>query len=396
MNDNTCAIVIPSRIGSNRLPNKPLLNVAGKPLISWVIEAAFKVDFKPEVIVATDDKRIKKLAESLGAKSILTSKDCKNGTARILEIIDEIDAEFIINLQGDEPLVSPNDLNNLFIAIKSRNNDIVSICHQIDSSEAADPSAVKVVFDFNQNALYFSRAKIPYGSESFFCHKGIYAFKKESLQKIRNLKSSILGNLEDLEQLQWLENNMSINMLITKDKSIGVDTQDDLLKAENALMANNIKALICDIDGTLTNGLLWYGENGEELKCFNVKDGWAIKKLLMKGFKIGFLSGRDSRPLRRRALELGVKFIKFGQSDKNKGCIELLNEMGLVPSDVAYIGDDETDIPCCKIIPFSFSVNNSHIDLKKIARFNLKRNGGEGVVAEFIEKLINLSTNLNL
>ena len=122
MNDNTCAIVIPSRIGSNRLPNKPLLNVAGKPLISWVIEAAFKVDFKPEVIVATDDKRIKKLAESLGAKSIMTSKDCKNGTARILEIIDEIDTEFIINLQGDEPLVSPNDLNNLFIAIKSRNN----------------------------------------------------------------------------------------------------------------------------------------------------------------------------------------------------------------------------------------------------------------------------------
>ena len=288
MNDNSCAIVIPSRIGSNRLPNKPLLNVAGKPLISWVIEAAFKVDFKPEVIVATDDKRIKKLAESLGAKSIMTSKDCKNGTARILEIIDKIDTEFIINLQGDEPLVSPNDLNNLFIAIKSRNSDIVSICHQIDNSEAADPSAVKVVFDFNQNALYFSRSKIPYGSENFFCHKGIYAFKKESLKKIRSLKSSILGNLEDLEQLQWLENNMSINMLITKDKSIGVDTQDDLLRAENALMANNIKALICDIDGTLTNGLLWYGENGEELKCFNVKDGWAIKKLLMKGFKDWF------------------------------------------------------------------------------------------------------------
>ena len=138
-------------------------------------------------------------------------------------------------------------------------------------------------------------------------------------------------------------------------------------------MSNNIKALICDIDGTLTNGLVWYGDNGEELKSFNVKDGLAIKKLLSKGFKVGFISGRDSAPLRIRAKELGVEFVKFNQADKKKGCLELLTEMKLDVKNVAYIGDDENDIPCCSLINFSFAVNDCHQDLKKISRFQLKK-----------------------
>ena len=391
--DKTCAIVIPARIGSKRLPNKLLIEIAGKPLISWVIEAALKVDFKAEVIVATDDNRIKEVSEDLGIKSFLTSKDIKNGTERILEILDHIDSEFIINLQGDEPLVCPIDLNKLHREIKSSEADVVSICHEVNNLEAEDSSNVKVVFDIYQYALYFSRSKIPYGGETFYSHKGIYAFKRESLQKIKYFKSSILCNLEDLEQLHWLENDISIKMLIAKNKSIGVDTQDDLFKAENALLANNIKALICDVDGTLTNGLVWYGDEGEKLKSFNVKDGSAIKKLLSKGFKVGFLSGRDSTPLRIRAKELGVEFVKFNQDDKKKGCLDLIKEMKLKAINVAYIGDDETDIPCCILLPFSFSVRDSYKELKSIARFNLNKKGGEGVITEFIEKLNTLSTN---
>ena len=97
-----------------------------------------------------------------------------------------------------------------------------------------------MVFDINKHALYFSRSKIPYGAKTFYIHKGIYAFKKSALQKIKALKSSFLSNLEDLEQLQWLENDMSLEMLITKNKSIGVDTQDDLIKAENVLLLSLI------------------------------------------------------------------------------------------------------------------------------------------------------------
>ena len=393
MDKKPSTIVIPARIGSKRLPNKLLIDIAGKPLISWVIEAALKVDFKAEVIVATDDNRIKKVSEDLGIKSFLTSKDIKNGTERILDILDHIDSELVINLQGDEPLVNPIDLNNLHKTIKSSDVDVVSICHEVDNLEAEEPSNVKVVFDINQYALYFSRSKIPYGAKTFYSHKGIYAFKRDALQRIKNFKSGILCNLENLEQLHWLENNMSIKMLITKNKSIGVDTQDDLLRAENTLLANNIKGLICDVDGTLTNGLVWYGNDGEQLKSFNIKDGSAIKKLLSKGFKVGLLSGRDSVPLRVRAKELGVKFLRLGQADKKEGCLELINEMKLQAVNLAYIGDDENDIPCCSLIPFSFAVKDCHEDLKKRSRFHLKVKGGEGVINEFIETLNLLSTN---
>ncbi len=389
----TCTILIPVRMGSSRLPNKPLKDIAGKPLLKWVIELAQKINFKASIIVLTEDKIIKDYVDSLGVECFLTDKLHKNGTARILEILDSIDSDFIINLQGDEPLVNPIDLSNLYETIKSGDSDIASICHEVGNLEAEDPSNVKVVFDINQYALYFSRSKIPYGAKTFYSHKGIYAFKRSSLEKIKFLKSSFLGNCEDLEQLQWLENNMSIRMMISKNKSIGVDTQDDLIKAENALMSNNIKALICDIDGTLTNGLVWYGKEGEELKSFNVKDGLAIKKLLSKGFKVGFISGRDSEPLRIRAKELGVKFIKFNQVDKKIGCLELLSEMQLEVKNVAYIGDDESDITCCTLIPFSFAVKDCHKNLKKVSRFHLEEKGGEGVLNGFIEKLNFLSTN---
>ena len=393
MMNSTCTILIPVRMGSSRLPDKPLKEIAGKPLLKWVIELAQNINFKASLIVLTEDKIIKDFVDSLGVDCFLTDKLHRNGSSRILEILDNIDSDFIINIQGDEPLVNPIDLSNIYEEIKSDDTDIASICHEIDNLEAEEPSNVKVVFDVNQYALYFSRSKIPYGAETFYSHKGIYAFKKAALEKIKFLETSFLGKFEDLEQLQWIENNMSIKMLITKNKSIGVDTQNDLIKAENTLLSNNIKALICDIDGTLTNGLVWYGDNGEELKSFNVKDGLAIKKLLSKGFKVGFISGRDSVPLRIRAKELGVEFVKFNQADKKKGCLELLTEMKLEVKNVAYIGDDESDIPCCSLINFSFAVNDCHQDLKQIARFQLKKKGGEGVINEFIENLNLLTTN---
>ena len=393
MKNKNCTILIPARMGSSRLPNKPLKEIAGKPLIKWVIELAQKVNFKASLIVLTEDKIIKDYVDSIEVECFLTDKFHKNGTSRILEILDRINSDFIINLQGDEPLVNPLDLNNLYETIQSDDSDIASICHEVNNLEADEPSNVKVVFDINKYALYFSRSKIPYGAKTFYSHKGIYAFKKATLEKIKFLESNYLGNFEDLEQLQWLENNISVKMLISKNKSIGVDTQDDLIKAENALLSNNIKGLICDIDGTLTNGLLWYGKDGEVLKSFNVKDGLAIKKLLSKGFKVGFLSGRGSAALQTRAKELGVEFVKFNQADKKKGCLELLNEMKLEVKNVAYIGDDESDIPCCSLIPFSFAVKDCHKDLKKVSRFHMEVKGGEGVVNEFIEKLNFLSTN---
>ena len=399
--ENT-AIIIPVRLQASRLPNKPLLDIAGKPMIQHVWESAIASDLG-RVVVATDSDEIAKCIESLGGDVCMTSENHQTGTDRMHEALQVIDPgkmiHYIINLQGDLPTINSMALEKVLNLLASEENEIGTLVTQFEREEDLKKEQfVKAVCNLSGSetesyAENFVRKQGDYDSKNLFHHIGIYSFKRDALERIKFFKSSNLGNFEDLEQLQWLENNMSIRMLITKNKSIGVDTQDDLIKAENALLSNNIKALICDIDGTLTNGLVWYGNNGEELKSFNVKDGLAIRKLLSKGFKVGFISGRDSAPLRIRAKELGVEFVKFNQSDKKKGCLELLNEMKLGAKDVAYIGDDESDIPCCLLIPFSFAVNDSHQDLKKISRFHLEVKGGEGVVNEFIEKMNFLRTN---
>ena len=243
MKNSEVAIVIPARMSSKRLLNKPLKVIAGKPLIKWVIEAAQKTSFDPLVIVATEDLIIKNYVNSLGVDCFLSKKEHKSGTERIIEIFEDINTNYIINLQGDEPLINPQDIDLLFKQIKTNNFEVVSICHEIDNREAENPANVKVVLDNNGNALYFSRAKIPYGGYKFYCHNGIYAFKKDTLKKIRKLDTGYLESIEDLEQLKWLENKMTIRMLITKNKSVGVDTQEDFFRAENALLANKIEGL---------------------------------------------------------------------------------------------------------------------------------------------------------
>ena len=145
MKNRTCTILIPVRMGSSRLPNKPLKEIAGKPLLKWVIELAQNINFEASLIVLTEDKLIKDFVDSLGVECFLTDKFHKNGTSRILEILDNIDSDFIINLQGDEPLVDPMDISNLYEKIKSSDSDVASLCHEVDNLEAEDPSNVKVV-----------------------------------------------------------------------------------------------------------------------------------------------------------------------------------------------------------------------------------------------------------
>ena len=140
MKDNTCTIVIPARMGSSRLPNKPLKQLAGKPMLKWVIELAENANFNKSLIVLTEDKIIYDFVDDLGVKCFLTDKIHKNGTSRIIEIIDHIESDFIINLQGDEPLVNPSDLTELYEKIKSSDVDIASICHEVDSLDLSDRS----------------------------------------------------------------------------------------------------------------------------------------------------------------------------------------------------------------------------------------------------------------
>ncbi|MBN8827460.1 MAG: 3-deoxy-manno-octulosonate cytidylyltransferase [Sphingobacteriia bacterium] len=239
-------VIIPSRLAATRLPNKPLLDIAGKPMIVHMWEKAVKAS-NFEVYVAAGDEDIVKLIESKGGKAILTDPNLPSGTDRIYEALTKIDPEgkfkYIINLQGDMPNFDSNILNEALQVLKNSNSDIGTLCAEITEEEAKKTSVVKPVFSEIKNnfakALYFSRSLVPFGSEKFYHHLGIYSFTRDALTKFVNLPPSKLELQEKLEQLRALENGMTIGIGITKYIPISVDTPEDLEYARK-MMSNNL------------------------------------------------------------------------------------------------------------------------------------------------------------
>ncbi len=231
------AIVIPARYGSTRLPAKPLLEVNGKPIIQYVYEAAKNSTLAQEVIVATDDERIKTAVEAFGGVCEITREDHKCGSDRIAEVANRHDDfEYILNLQGDEPQITPEVIDMAIQAlIDDEDTDISTLVRKITSKEQIEnPNCVKCVFDKNFNALYFSRCPIPFernaNEADYFAHIGIYGYKKSSLIKMTQLSQTPLEKQESLEQLRALENGMKIKVALTSLNPTGIDTMEDYEK----------------------------------------------------------------------------------------------------------------------------------------------------------------------
>ena len=230
------AIIIPARYASTRLPAKPLLEVNNKPIIQYVYEAATKSKLATEVIVATDDKRIYDAVEKFGGKCEMTRADHQCGSDRIAEIASRHDFEYILNLQGDEPQITPEVIDLAIEAlIKDDEADISTLVRQITNDEQINnPNCVKCVFDNDFNALYFSRCPIPYkrndAQAPYYAHIGIYGYKKESLIKMTQLPQSYLEKQESLEQLRAIQNGMKIKVAITTLNPTGIDTIEDYEK----------------------------------------------------------------------------------------------------------------------------------------------------------------------
>ena len=386
MKRENCAIVIPARWGSKRLPGKPLLEISGKPIISLVIERALKSKFASKVIVATDHEEIKKVATDAGAEAIITRGDHTNGTERVIEVAELYDYDYYINVQGDEPFVSPSDIDKIINTMR-KNKDIVSLC-KIEKKENIDsPNNVKVVLDEDSNAIYFSRNTIPYGTDYIYIHMGVYGFRKEVLKKIKNLTKTKLEDSESLEQLRWINSGYKIKMEITKNNTIGIDTKEDLDMARNVYFMNNLQAIVSDVDGVLTDGRLCYGANGEEVKLFHCHDGLAIKSLINQGIKIGWISSRNSKALRYRAKELGISNTLFGIEDKQLGTKQLIKEMDINPKYSIYIGDDTNDIEASKYFGKIYAVSNSTEEFKRYATNLLRLSGGCGVFKELTQEI---------
>ena len=228
------AIIIPARYGSTRLPAKPLLKVKGKSIIQYVYEAAKKSKNADIVIVATDDKRIEDEVKSFGGLCEMTSESCKSGSDRIAQVTKRHeDFKYILNLQGDEPQITPEVIDKAIDTLKSDNTcDISTLVREItDIEQINNPNCVKCVFDNNFNALYFSRCPIPYkrneNKSPYYAHIGIYGYKKESLLKMTTLPQTNLELQESLEQLRALQNSMKIKVAIVDLNPTGIDTMED-------------------------------------------------------------------------------------------------------------------------------------------------------------------------
>ena len=232
--------IIPARYASSRFPGKPLVKIKGIPMIQRVYQQAKLTSTLSEVIVATDDQRIYNTVRDFGGKVVMTNSTHQSGTDRIAEVAKQLpDANIIINIQGDEPIIDPRQIDQLAIFIKEHEQfSIATMAHLISREEELDnPNVVKVVFDQFQKALYFSRSPIPYRRNNIdekptpiYKHVGMYAFQRDTLLDITQLPVSQLEKTESLEQLRWLENGYSIGVCQTQIESIAVDHPEDLEK----------------------------------------------------------------------------------------------------------------------------------------------------------------------
>lgn len=384
-----CLIVIPARWGSQRLPGKPLHLLAGEPMIGWVVKAALRVRNASGVVVATDHPEIAAAAREAGAKAVLTGIELRNGTERLLSVINDYRAQSYINLQSDEPLIDPSDIEQLIHALEHSKADVVSLRHAINARQADETSRVKVVCNRDRKALYFSRSRIPHGAEHYWQHIGVYGFQANALEKISTLTPTELERLENLEQLRWLEAGLWIEMIESKQSSLGVDTAAEAQQVDQILRLRQIKGLICDVDGVLTDGRLWYSSEGEELKAFHARDGLAIKLLIKQGIHVALVSGRNSKALQSRIADLGIKHACLGEADKAKACAELQRKLNLSSKQMAYVGDDTLDLPGMAFCGWSFAVADAPLTVKQSARQVLQTQGGYGAIREITEILLN-------
>ncbi|ELR71838.1 3-deoxy-manno-octulosonate cytidylyltransferase [Fulvivirga imtechensis AK7] len=237
--------MIPARYGSTRFPAKALADIGGKSMIQRVYEQASKARMLDEVIVATDHEAIQSVVQGFAGKVCMTSKAHQSGTDRCYEALSLQPGayDYVINIQGDEPFIAPDQID-LLAGLLDGETQLATLVKKIDDEEELfNPNVVKVIFNRYHQAIYFSRATLPYNrnipqnqwlqQHDYFKHIGIYAYRSDVLHEITLLEASALEKSESLEQLRWIENGYTIKVAETQHQSIGVDTPEDLERLKN-------------------------------------------------------------------------------------------------------------------------------------------------------------------
>nr|BFD62001.1 3-deoxy-manno-octulosonate cytidylyltransferase [Bdellovibrio sp. HM001] len=242
--------VIPARFGSTRFPGKPLVNLKGRPLIQWTVEGAKKSKLLSEVIVATDHEGIRAAAEAVGVKVVMTDSDLPTGSDRIHAAIKDVPCDVVVNIQGDEPLVTGELIDRLAqVFVDDPKMDMATLAHPISAEELQSPNSVKVVTNFRDEALYFSRYAIPYSRlsaadagtmDGCLKHIGMYAYSKGFLKQFCEAPPALIEKAESLEQLRALYLGAKIKVIRVKEASVGVDTPEDLARLEKLLSSQGM------------------------------------------------------------------------------------------------------------------------------------------------------------
>ena len=410
MNETTTqrlAIVIPARYGSTRLPGKPLADILGKPMVQHVYERALEVPGVHAVVIATDDERVAEAARAFGGRCVMTSPDHPSGTDRLAEVMQSVEAEIYINVQGDEPMVRPGDIAMLARGMWADSAvQVGTLCHPIGADEADNPNTVKAVLAGNGDALYFSRAKIPFARDDaparYLKHVGVYGYRREVLAAYSSLPPAMLEQAEKLEQLRLLAAGLRIRAFEVEPTGPGVDTPECLARVR-ALMAGEvvaapvtaslpslagIKLVITDVDGVLTDGGIYYDATGECLKRFHVRDGLGMRLLEENGVRVAVLSGRDSPTLRKRVTDLGITLYQFGVKDKHAACRLLMEQAGVAVDETVCIGDDSIDLPAFAACGLSYAVADAPVYVQRRASAVLATAGGKGAFRELADAIL--------
>lgn len=235
-----CIGIIPARYASSRFPGKPLIDLNGKTMIQRVYEGASKSKLLSEVIVATDDERIFAEVQGFGGKVVMTSEDHRTGTDRCGEVASQSDADVVINIQGDEPLIDYRQLDQLLEAFTDSKVQIATLgIADVSEEDKQNPNRIKLVLNHQNDALYFSRSGIPNEHHSnqadrerfpFFRHIGVYAYRKKTLLELVNLEPTELEKIESLEQLRWMYYGYSIRVVETNIETPNIDVPEDVEK----------------------------------------------------------------------------------------------------------------------------------------------------------------------
>lgn len=240
--------IIPARYSSTRFPGKPLALLAGKPMVQWVYERAARAELLSEVIIATDDERIFEAVKKFGGRTVMTRANHPSGSDRIAEVAAKSDAEIIVNIQGDEPLIEPAAIDlGVKILIDNPAAQVGTLVRPIrDAADLRNPNVVKVALAQDNTALFFSRSAIPFcrGAQTdaewlkqhtYFKHIGLYIFRRDMLLQFVKWSPGVLEKIESLEQLRLLEHGVKIHVAVTEYEARSVDTPEDLKKLKNGL-----------------------------------------------------------------------------------------------------------------------------------------------------------------